>query len=247
MKNKLARTILILASVFAVLFIRSWAQATIEGESPTVFPTVYDAALTAGNCVQAGSAISTPIGTAPPLAPAAGPCGSAAGFMFAPLPGSGTATMGFRQNIVSVTAITNWSAAALTISTFSVNITTLDATGLYSFGIYGPCAPGTASCPLVFSSAATSFASTGEVELAPTQTSPVSFGAIAAANTYYYVAFTGNATVAKFDGSSGRYFSPVCDASTGTASTGGALPATVNIPAASWGACASVPIFQLHD
>ena len=150
-------------------------------------------------------------------------------------------------NRITLVAIKGPEAAvSFTNLTFVVVTSDSTATNFYSVGVYGPCAPGTASCSLVCQTPASqALTTTGGKDLAcgsGTNTlNPASSG------QYYYLATTGMATTATMY-SSDIGIQPVCSNNAAT-STGGALPSTITIPAASWGLCNSPngPVVTLHD
>lgn len=157
----------------------------------------------------------------------------------------GSANMAFSTggaaNHVSLIAIVGpYSRTSFIFKNIAFDVTTADAGGLYSVGLYGPCAPGAASCPLVCATAAAT-ASSGVQDLAcgsgehdlPVQD----------LGQYYYYATTGNATTAAL-ASASLVISPVCSTNAAT-SSGGALPSTITIPSASWATC-NQPVMRLH-
>jgi hypothetical protein len=163
--------------------------------------------------------------------------------IFQPLTG-GTA-VGFTANTVVIFG--NYYSQNLTTSMthFNWNVAVADnSTDDYDLGLYGPCAPGTASCPLLVhlgATAGTSFApSTGlkgsAVNITPT---PIT---IPPGN--YYLAGTCNAgcTATLVTGPTQM---ELVAANSATASSGGALPAAIAIPAASI-TSASVPQLGIH-
>jgi uncharacterized cupin superfamily protein len=132
----------------------------------------------------------------------------------------------------------NWPAATVSFAKLVLFLKTGDATttDFYSWGIYGPCAPGTSSCAAICTTTATDYTSSG-VTVSPScsQTTPV-VAAPPSSGQYYYVVTTGNATTAVFAESGQSYLTPVC-ATSSTTSSGGQVPSTVNIPAASYSNC----------
>ena len=169
-------------------------------------------------------------------------------YAWQPFPDAATNNQGISANQIRVTAISHWTSATVQFSAIDIYVGTADTTGgdVYSFGLYGPCAPGASSCPLVASSTAQAFSSVGFLELTPSQTTPI-FIPLPSPGQFYYAVWTGNAATAQINGASGRFFAPVCNALSSTTSSGGALPSTISIPSASWGNCGAAPIFGLHN
>ena len=142
--------------------------------------------------------------------------------------------------------------ASVKVSDMVLYISTADSTsGDYEdVGIYGPCALGATCSTLALDLGAQAFSTgyrqnvalaQGTVTLAPPPP-----------GEYYFVATTANATTAQAyaaPAGSGIFLASVCAAST-TTSTGGVLPASVAIPAATWSGsstCANqVPEFAIH-
>lgn len=134
--------------------------------------------------------------------------------------------------------------SAVSFSKIYFNIDIVDAAGHYSVGIYGPCAPGVASCTAVCTPSATfSPAATGEMSTTCSQgtvtLSPPASG------TSYYLATTGDSFTAKFVGS-GNVPAQVC-ANSSTTATAGLVPATLAIPAASLTSCNHTMPFLLDN
>lgn len=145
----------------------------------------------------------------------------------------GSNTGGMVANKVYLEAVTSWPAASITLNEIDVDVNAADTTSgdLYSAGIYGPCAPGAASCTLAVGSSATAFSAIGLTRLSVTATTlpaPPS-------GEYYYIAWTGNAGTAQLLQSAGQIDTPVIHQASATASAGGNLPSSIAIPAASWG------------
>lgn len=123
--------------------------------------------------------------------------------------------------------------ANVTFSHIIVQITTVDATNLYSFGIYDN------GGNLVSSTTAASYAATGMADVASSQGSKTLTG-----GNRYYFAMTGNAATLTVN-TSGGGINPVVNGN-GSATTGGVLPATTTIPADSWQITGGLPYFALH-
>jgi hypothetical protein len=136
--------------------------------------------------------------------------------------------------------IVNGPATAQKISYLDFQVSTDDTTSghYYDIGIYGPCALGGTSCPLVADigsgSQGVAITHTGQWDQAITQSSPVTLTA-PAAGQYYYMAVTGNATVLNLD-EEWKGFTPYnASQPVSQTSTNGQLPSTITIPTASWG------------
>jgi hypothetical protein len=129
------------------------------------------------------------------------------------------------------------------ISTVAFRVTTLDASNNVSVGLYGPCAPGSSACPIVCSTTAATYASTGDKNVACSQ-GTVTFNP-AGAGQFYYISTTGVTSTAQYATSDGA-ITAYCSNAVPTSSAG-ALPATLNIPAASWGRCNSRPAVAFHN
>jgi hypothetical protein len=124
-------------------------------------------------------------------------------------------------------------------------IATDDATttDLYSIGIAGPCAPNTASCPVLCSTTAQDFTTAVQYNLAcstGTMTVPTS------GQYYYIVTASGAGTAAKLSSNNDSYC--MVSGNSSTAATAGQIPANVEIPAATAAsALCSMPAFLLHN
>lgn len=151
---------------------------------------------------------------------------------------------GMVANKVYLEAVTSWPTASITLNEIDVDVNAADTTSadLYSVGIYGPCAPGAASCALAAGSSATAFSATGLTRL------PVTSTTLSAppSGEYYYIAWTGNAGTAQLLLSPGQIVTPVIHQPSTTASSGGNLPSSIAIPAASWGSDYGYA-FALHN
>jgi hypothetical protein len=146
-------------------------------------------------------------------------------------------------NAIDVWAIPNGPFVAQNLSYMDYIVNATDATGTeyYDLPIYGPCAPNTASCPLVVDlgngTHGVNFATGGSIETAIHQAHPTTL-ATPGPGQWYYVAFTGNFAVTSasiYAAESG--FVPVCYGVSSTTSTTGQAPATIEIPVASWADC----------
>ncbi len=184
---------------------------------------------------------------------AGGSCGSGGSslYIWQPFPNASASNLAFRTNGVSVSSIPVVASGTLYFSYVDISVSTADATStdLYSVGIYGPCAPNSASCAAVVTTKAQALTTAGFVEFGPSQinqTTPITL-APPPSGQYYYIAWTGNAATALVDSPNSRLFSPLCNAYSGNATTGGQVPTSITIPAASWSNGCAMPIFALHN
>lgn len=150
----------------------------------------------------------------------------------------------------ALTGITNLSGAnkvqttgfylpnSVTFSNIVVIVATSDAGANYDWGIYNT------SGSLLAHVGAHSVGATGVVDLAVVG-APITLVA-----GKYYFAFTGAAATARITRPGGAASSLVLTFSdlteSGTASTGGALPSTIVVPADSWASTLTVHAFSLH-
>jgi hypothetical protein len=183
---------------------------------------------------------------------AGGSCGTGPTlYLWQPFPNASVSNLSLRTNGVSVSAIPVIAAGTVSFSYVDISVATADTTStdLYSVGIYGPCAPNSASCPAVVTTKAQALTTSGFVEFGPSQinqTTPITLTP-PPSGQYYYIAWTGNATTALLDSPNGRSFSPVCNVYSGNTTSGGQMPTSISIPAASWINGCAMPIFALHN
>jgi hypothetical protein len=104
------------------------------------------------------------------------------------------------------------------------NVSTLDSntSDNYDIGLYGPCAVNTSSCPLVTHIGAQNLTTTGYKQ------ANVSSGTVQPG--LYWIAITGNAATAQVSTTSVGEWTACPSTNSSTASTGGALPATIATP-----------------
>lgn len=199
----------------------------------------------AGLTAQSGNWLLTPN---PATSGSQAPTSNAQWTLSAGSPGQGNFGVG-SVNGIFLFAIPAGPYVTQNVSNLTFIVATADATSshYYDIGIYGPCAPGASSCPLVVDlgsgSQGVNLPSTGVITLPITQTKPTAIPS-PAAGQWYYIAMTGNATTAQFD-SSGHVLIPVTNGQSTTASTNGQLPSSIEIPSANWNATNMLTIAAL--
>jgi Pectate lyase superfamily protein len=132
---------------------------------------------------------------------------------------------GFSSNTVKVWGVIIPYGVAF--SHIDYDVSTLDSSGSdnYDVGIYGPCAIGASSCPLVTHIGAQNLTSTGYKQASVTSTT-LQAG-------LYWIAITGNATTAQVATTSVSEWTACPSTNSSTASSGGALPSSIAIPSCS--------------
>ena len=200
----------------ATMTVGSGASIAVSGTG-AVTATKVSPAGTANDCVKWGSSGA--------LADAGAACGTGlpAVTSFSPAPnGAGSAAAPSSANAINVVKFLV--PLSVTFGNLVVDVGTSDSTGghLYDAGIYS--ASGSLQCDW----GATALTSTGKQDIACAQ------GSVTLSPGYYVFAWTGNATTATifFGTSGGGGWQQFTSATSGTASSGGALPSSISVPSA---------------
>ncbi len=199
----------------ATMTVGSGASIAVTGTG-AVTATKASPAGTANDCVKWGSSGA--------LADAGGPCSTGVPTVtsYSPSNGAGSAAAPSSANAINVVKFLV--PLNLTFGNLAADVGTSDSTGghLYDAGIYST--SGTLLCDW----GATALTSTGKQDIACAQ------GSVSLSPGYYVFAWTGNATTATifFGTSGGGGWQQFTSATSGTSSSGGALPSTISVPSA---------------